>query len=113
MSFRALCSLFVLMIERKKHLANVAFGGRWSEELVERDRLARFMAALDATASDCFDQDVYTRELIDALDYVQANVEKGPMLVAGFQKALLEPIPSLRQTEVQRYVGMIRNWAGM
>jgi hypothetical protein len=101
------------MVERKKHLANVAFGGGWSEELDERDRLARIMAALDTAASDCFDQDVYTRELIDALDYVQTNVEKGPMLVAGFQKALLEPIPSLRQVEVQRYVGMIRDWAGM
>ena len=32
------------------------------------------------------------------------------MLVAGFQRALLKPIPSIRQVEVQHYVGMIRDW---
>jgi len=101
------------MVERKKHLANVAFGGGWSEELVEREMLSRIMTTLEQAAEGCFDQDVYNRELIDALGFVQAKVEKGPMLVAGFQKALLEPIPSLRQAEVQRYVEMIRNWAGM
>lgn len=100
------------MVERKKHFANVAFGGAWSEELVERETLSQIMSALEKAADDCFDQDVYCRELIDALGYVQANVEKGPMLVAGFQKALLEPIPTLRQAEVRQYVRMIRDWAG-
>ena len=100
------------MVERKKHLANVAFGGGWSEELVEKEMLSRVMVALEKAADDCFDRDVYYRELIDVLGYVKTNVEKGPMLVAGFQKALLEPLPTLRQAEVQRYVGMIRDWAG-
>ena len=100
------------MVERKKHLATVAFGGGWSEELVEREMLSRIMAVLEKAAEECFDQDVYSKELIDALGFVKDKVEKGPMLVAGFQKALLEPLPTLRQAEVQRYVGMIRDWAG-
>ncbi len=101
------------MVERKKHLANVAFGGAWSEEIVERQALSKVMSALEKAAAECFDQDVYCRDLIDALGFVQTNVEKGPMLVSGFQKALLEPIPALRQAEVQRYVKMIRDWAGV
>ena len=100
------------MVDRKKYLANVAFGGGWSEELVERETLSQVMSALEKAAAGCFDQDVYCRDLIDALGFVQTKVEKGPMLVAGFQRALLEPIPSLRQAEVQRYVTMIRDWAG-
>ena len=58
------------------------------------------------------DQDVNDRALIDALSYVRSNVEKGPMLVEGFQKALLEPHPNLRQENVKRYVDMIFTWAG-
>ena len=43
------------MVERKKHLANVAFGGGWSEELVEREMLSRIMGVLEKAAEDCFD----------------------------------------------------------
>jgi hypothetical protein len=34
------------------------------------------------------------------------------MLVEGFQKALLEANPSIRQESVKRYVAMIFTWAG-
>ncbi len=34
------------------------------------------------------------------------------MQVAGLQKALLEPLPVVREAHVKRYVAMIVNWAG-
>ena len=37
---------------------------------------------------------------------------KGLMQVAGLQKALLEPLPVVREAHVKRYVAMIVNWAG-
>ena len=107
------CSYFVLMVERKKHLANVAFGGAWSEELLERDKLSKVMAVLSKAAEDCADRDVSDGDLMAALDYVRTSVEKGPMLVSGLQNALLEPNQSIRQDGVRRYVRMIAEWAGV
>ena len=34
------------------------------------------------------------------------------MLVAGLQKALLEPIQDVREVSVREYVDMIAAWAG-
>ncbi len=101
------------MVECKKHLANVAFGGAWSEELVLRDTLNQVMAALRRAAAECADRDVNDAEFLSALEYVRDNVEKGPMLVAGLQRALLEPNQTLRQTAATRYVQMIAEWAGV
>lgn len=47
-----------------------------------------------------------------ALRYVRENIDKGPMLVEGFQIALLEPNQNLRQSRVTRLLKMIEDWAG-
>ena len=101
------------MVDRKKHFANVAFGGGWSEELVARETLARVMSVLRRAAEECADRDVYESDLIDALAYVRSEIEKGPMLVAALQRALLEPLPALRQERVRHYVEMIARWSGL
>lgn len=108
----AKCCYFVLMVERNKHLANVAFGGAWSEEISEREALGVIMEVLFNAAAQCGEKDVRDRPLADALDYVYHNVEKGPMLVSGFQKALLEPLPDVREVRVKDYADMIAVWAG-
>ncbi len=100
------------MVERKKHLTNVAFGGAWSEQLIEDDALNSVMSVLQKACDECADRDVNDRALIDALSYVRSNVEKGPMLVEGLQKALLEPNPNIRQEFVRRYIEMIFTWSG-
>ncbi len=100
------------MGERKKRLANVAFGGAWSEQIIEDDALESVMSVLRKACEECADRDVSDRDLMRALSYVRSNVEKGPMLVSGFQKALLEPNPAIRQESVKRYVDMIFTWAG-
>ena len=65
------------------------------------------MAIFQKAASECADRDVNDRELIKALRYVRENIDKGPMLVEGFQKALLEPVPVTRSVSVNQYLEMI------
>ncbi|MEE9387130.1 MAG: hypothetical protein V3U96_00845 [Paracoccaceae bacterium] len=101
------------MVEYKKKLGNVAFGGAWSEELLVRNALSEVMTVLHRAADECTERDVSDGTLMDALGYVRDNVEKGPMLVAGLQESLLEPNQSLRQEAVKRYVSMIAQWAGV
>ncbi len=101
------------MMDFKTQLSNVAFGGAWSEALVAQDELQNIMDVLQRAADDCAERDVNDRDFLHALRYVRAEIEKGPMLVEGLQKALLEPHPALRAQAVQRYVAMIREWAGL
>ena len=100
------------MVDYKKHLANVAFGGAWSEELVARDALKSVMQVLERAAANCGEQEVRDGALAEALSHVRRKVEKGPMLVEGFQNALLEPLPEVREARVRHYVDMIADWAG-
>ncbi len=100
------------MVDFKDQMKNVAFGGPWSEALVEQAALNEMMDVLDHAAARCGEEDVWCRDLDRALTYVRSEVEKGPMLVEGFQKALQEPLPDLRQSRVTAYVRMIRDWAG-
>lgn len=107
------CSYFVLMVEYKKQLSNVAFGGAWSEQLAEDYELKQVMAVLKNAANECGDKDVCDKEFMRALRYVREHIDKGPMLVEGLQKALLEPNQGLRVTSVRRFVKMISEWAGL
>ena len=101
------------MVDFKKQLSNVAFGGAWSEALVADDELQNIMDVLHRAAKDCGERDINDREFIKALRFVRDEVEKGPMLVEGLQKALLEPHLALREKNVRRYVDMIGEWTGV
>ena len=101
------------MVEFKKQLSNVAFGGAWSEQLSEDYELKQIMEVLETAANEFADKDVCDKEFMRALRYVRENIDKGPMLVEGLQKALLEPNPGLRVTSARRFVKMITDWAGM
>ena len=101
------------MVEYKDFLANVAFGGGWTENLIELEKVNQVMNVLRDAANECADKDVRTTELDEALDYVKSNVEKGNMLVTGFKKALSEINPDIRKNAVANYVDLIRDWAGM
>ena len=40
------------MAEKKDQLKNVAFGGNWSEQLVDIDRLKRMLSVIERAARD-------------------------------------------------------------
>jgi hypothetical protein len=51
-------------------------------------------------------------ELNQALGYVSARVEKGPVLVSAFLKALAEPEQATRRKGAMRCYRQIELWAG-
>jgi hypothetical protein len=99
-------------VERKKQLGNVAFGGNWSEALLEQDVALSALATLRAAAETCMEEDPRGPELNQALGYVSARIEKGPALVAAFLKALSEPEQVIRRKGMMRCFRQIEIWAG-
>jgi hypothetical protein len=100
------------MTERKKQLSNVAFGGNWSEDLVDIDRLNRILSVIERAARDCASQDVRSRQLEKALDEISQTIEKGPQLARRFMRALAELNPSLRHMEASKVARIIRRSVG-
>ncbi|WP_057462761.1 hypothetical protein [Pseudovibrio sp. POLY-S9] len=106
----ALCSLYVLMADRKKQLANVAFGGSWSEELIHKGKVQAVLDVLRQAARRCDEEDPRGPELTATLVYIERHVEKGRMYRIGIEKALSLQDPTQRQTEMLRYVSLIEAW---
>ena len=100
------------MAEKKNQLSNVSFGGAWSEELVDQDRIRTILRVIERAARDCAIRDVQSARLDRALAEIDNMVEKGPQLTASFRRSLARPHPSLRQQEAQRIARMIRRATG-
>lgn len=101
------------MVERKKQLGNVAFGGNWSEEILIVGELKLVLAVIEGAVAESPDRDVFDADLRVALEYVSANIEKGPMLVEAFMKGLRTENQGIRHAELHRVYEMIHNWAGL
>ena len=99
-------------MERETQLRNVAFGGNWSEALLEQDVANSALSTLRLAAENCMEEDPRGLELNQALGYVAVRVEKGPALVAAFLKALAEPEQTIRQERAMRCLRQIELWAG-
>ena len=99
-------------MEREKQLSNVAFGGNWSEALLEQDVVVSVLSTLRTAAENCMEEDPRGPELSQALGYVSARVEKGPVLVAAFLKALAEPEQAIRRKGALRCLRQIELWVG-
>ncbi|WP_339713347.1 hypothetical protein [uncultured Sneathiella sp.] len=100
------------MTEKKKQLGNVSFGGNWSEQLVDIDRLKRMLSVIERAARDCASRDVRSRPLEKALEEISLTIEKGPQLTRRFMRALAEPNPGLRHMEASRVARIIRRSVG-
>lgn len=104
--------MFVLMADMKTQLANVAFGGSWSEEILDRDKLNDALECIAQAVEECADKDVRTPALLDALDYIKLTIGKGSGLTSSFLSALSEPDPCRRHQEAMRAERSIVRWAG-
>jgi len=100
----AICSL----MDMKRKLGNVSFGGNWSEDLLTSDQLHSVLDFLDTLAARCADEDMRDDRLEDALLYVSAHIEKGDMLVAALRNGLAMSSPWQRQEAVVRAVRLIK-----
>ncbi len=101
------------MVERKKQLSNVAFGGDWSEGLVVADGLQDVLIILRVSAMNCDETDPRGPQLNEVLDFIEQHIEKGKMLRAGIERALSQPNPGLRKSEASKYVSMIEASLGL
>ena len=99
-------------MERETQLRNVAFGGNWSEALLEQDVAISALSTLRQATENCMEEDPRGPELNQALGYVAVRIEKGPALVAAFQKALAEPEQTIRRQQAMRCLRQIELWAG-
>ena len=101
------------MAERKNQLSNVSFGGAWSEDLVDIDRLNRILSVIERAARDCASRDVRSRQLEKALNEMGLTIEKGPQLARRFMRALAEPNPGLRHMEASKVARIIKRSVGL
>ena len=99
-------------MEKKKQLANVAFGGNWSEEILIQDELRKVLDVIAHAVTHCADRDVEDEALLNAMLYIRKNVEKGPMLCTAFFRAIRIENQGLRYKEACKAEHMIRQWAG-
>lgn len=97
----------------KKKLSNVAFGGSWSENILNEDEMSRALSVLEWAVENCTEQDVKTPELYDALDYIRGRVGKGEILCDSILSSLSLSDPFQRQQTLYIYFGLVKRWAGL
>ena len=98
-------------MDMKGKLGNVAFGGGWTEEMLDRERLRSALDVLDRAADGCADADMRSEELDDALSFVEAHVEKGATLADAFRTALSIGESWRRREAALLAARRIRRWA--
>jgi|GEM_PF-224465 len=106
-------SVFVLIMEKKNQLSNVAFGGNWSEEILVNEELRAVLDVIAQAVTHCASRDVEDEALLNAMLYVRKNIEKGPMLCRAFFKAIRIENQGLRYSQVSKVEYQIRMWAGV
>jgi hypothetical protein len=111
-AFDKVCSMFVHMADMKTQLANVAFGGSWSEEILDQSKLTDALEIIAHAAEDCVEQDVWTPALRDALQHIKQTIGKGPELAESFQVAVGQPNQSTRYRDAKRAEANIVRWCG-
>jgi hypothetical protein len=101
------------MTDMKTQLSNVAFGGSWSEEILDRSKLNNALEVIARAVEDCTEYDMRTPALFEALAYIKDHIGKGSELTDGFLQALAQPNPSLRYAEAKHCEANIIRWSGM
>jgi len=104
--------MFVLMVDLKTQLKNVAFGGSWSEDILRVSELETALNVIANAAYTCTEIDVRTDELNDALGFVASKIEKGPQLKAQFLKAVVIEDQDARSCATQHVLRQMQSWAG-
>ena len=63
-------------MDRERQLANVAFGGAWSEQIAGNERLAEAMQCIEAAVIGCEEQDLRSNSAIKAALAVVAACQR-------------------------------------
>jgi hypothetical protein len=101
----------ILVMDRRRQLGNVAFGGDWSEAIVPREEVQSALLVITRAVDTCMEQDPRTNDLHAALDLV-TRFARGDMLRAAFLKGCAIPNPNQRAQELQRVLNLIASVFG-
>lgn len=100
-------------MDRKGQLANVAFGGAWSEQIAGNEELKDAMRRIERAVGESAGRDLRNDQAVSAvLRLLTDGHPKGAMLVAAWRKALEIKDTGLRVTELKRIAAMLRSGIG-
>ncbi len=107
--------LFYIMgdMERNKQLANVAFGGDWSESIPIRENVAAALAVLRNAVDVCDEVDPRSPAVLTSLQLISDQVTRGRMLARTFTRASGIPDPAVRRIEMTRVLRNLEAVLGM
>ena len=97
------------MASINQKLANVAFGGGWSEELLAGHELAESIQVIERAVNSCFEKDVRSEELEEALTHISTRLHKGQTLRQAFVASLSFSDPYTREAMARDVLNRIKN----
>lgn len=96
-------------MDRKGQLANVAFGGAWSEQITGNEALAAAVRMLDEAALLSADEDLRGNAAVrEAVRAAASSHPKGAMLMQAWDRGLGLQNQGARVAELQRIARAIR-----
>lgn len=99
-------------MERTRQLANVAFGGDWSEAIVPSERVQSVMQTLRLAVRYCREVDPRSDAVTDALNLIR-RMTRGDLLADAFLKASCIENMDVRHLELQRVLKVIASAVGV
>lgn len=96
-------------MDREGQLANVAFGGAWSEQIAGDEAVRHAMLLVEAAVKEGARHDLRRDDsLRTALSLAAKAHPKGAMLVAAWNRALSMHDPGQRGAELMRIARLLR-----
>ncbi len=98
-------------MDKKTLLSNISFGGDWSEELWVISEYKAHLSLLEQAIDDCLEFDILQNpRILEALDFIAENIEKGSDYAKSYKKAAHQPNQYQRCFELQQSVKHMRRW---
>lgn len=101
-----ICSI----MEFKKKISNVSFGGNWSEELITEYEIVESLTSFQWAVDNCRKQEVNTAEVNTALIHLTKDLEKGKILSDRFKRGHLIIDQNLREAHFRECFRLIKVW---
>lgn len=100
-------------MDRKRQLANVSFGGAWSEQIAGNEQLVDAMQRIEAAVIESEEQDLRSNNAIkEALAVVVSSHPKGRLLAQAWERGLNIDNSGLRKAELKRVADALRAGLG-
>jgi hypothetical protein len=100
-------------MDRKSQLANVSFGGAWSEQIAGNEAMRDAMHTLDVAAQECVETDLRDDpDVREAVRTLAGAHPKGAQLTSAWEKGLGLGNAVLRKAELMRIASVLKAGRG-